>query len=248
MNPIKDNVDAQKKTELQGLGSGESVLQTFLNAKHLDFRRLQKYADDFDCAIPFKFLELRDFFVLPKAVALKREVVGLDFDLKKSDLFEFFQSSDLTLRKEGTIAEFIALLQSSAFRAYLMTITGIDLSQSEITLFASRYEDTHYLLPHDDQLEGRQIAFLFYLTEMNEGHGGELVLYDHSDAPSATIDDSGNIVVPKERIRVRFNSFVFFEVSPKSIHAVSEIIGSGERYTLGGWFVLKGSQRGGDYL
>ncbi len=220
--------------------SSVDVLTKFLNGKHLDERRILKYSSDFDSAVPFRFLELRDFLLHPSAVALKRAVVDLDFELKKSDLFEFFQSGDLMTLSKGVISDFTTLFMSAPFRAYMMSITGIDLSHSEITLFGSRYEDTSYLLPHDDQLEGRQIAFLYYLSDMNENNGGELVLFGKME--------NDEVVSEKVRIRPHFNSFVFFEVTPASIHAVSEVIGTGERYTLGGWFVLKGTQKAGEYL
>ncbi len=208
-----------------------------LNSKHFDERRIQKYAADFDSALPFKYLELRDFLTHTFAVKLKRTLEQQHFELKKADLFEFFQTTELAVGAAGVIGEFADFLRSAPFRAYLMAITGVDLVHSEITMFGSRYEDTHYLLPHDDQLEGRQIAFLFYLSQMSESHGGELILYDTTTS----------VAVESIRIRPQFNSLVFFEVTPRSLHAVSEVIGAGKRYTLAGWFVIKGSKMG-EYL
>ena len=226
----------------------------FVAPKHLDERRIGKYAVDFDTAKPFKYLELRDFLNHTTAVTLKRSLENLEFELKKSDLFEFFQTADLTNISDSLkvssclkISEFADFLRSSSFRAYMMAITGIDLSSSEITMFGSKYEDTHYLLPHDDQLEGRQIAFLFYFSEMNVGHGGELVLFDTQGGEVGSVQ-STSAVCEAVRIRPRFNSFFFFEVSPQSLHAVSEVIGSGVRYTLAGWFVKRGSIQSGVYL
>ncbi|KAH9383044.1 hypothetical protein HPB48_023766 [Haemaphysalis longicornis] len=86
------------------------------------------------------------------------------------------------------------------------------------------------LLCHDDELEGRRIAFILYLTHgwMLED-GGTLDLFD--------VDSNGQ---PRDIIHSlvpRCNGFAFFEVSPVSFHQVAEVLSEDKvRLSVGGWF------------
>ena len=62
------------------------------------------------------------------------------------------------------------------------------------------YVDTDYLLCHDDQLEGRKIAYLFYLSDMKETDGGSLNLFASKNRVPTTIERK---IIPK------FNTFSF---------------------------------------
>src|SRR3989344_9386754 len=104
----------------------------------------------------------------------------------------------------------------------MQKITGLKLN-GQIDLFCSLYQDTDYLLVHDDQLKGRKIAFMIYLNDLTEKDGGALALYDNKDKVPNKIT---KIVLP------RLNSFVFFEVSPISFHSVEEVISKKQRIAL----------------
>jgi prolyl 3-hydroxylase /prolyl 3,4-dihydroxylase len=88
------------------------------------------------------------------------------------------------------------------------------------------YQRTHYLLPHDDQLDGRAVAFMYYLTSLNQDEGGALCLYDSKDNTPTRI---------QQKIQPQKNTFVFFRVSAKSFHEIKEVL-RGNRLTLTGWF------------
>lgn len=67
---------------------------------------------------------------------------------------------------------------------------------------------------HDDELEGRRVAFIFYLVpeDWSKEDGGALDLF--------SVDAEGQpdkVVVSKVP---KWNSFLFFEVSPVSFHQV----------------------------
>ena len=47
-------------------------------------------------------------------------------------------------------------------RDWLQRATGIELNDT-VDMFCARYEHTDYLSCHDDELEGRRIAYIFYL-------------------------------------------------------------------------------------
>ena len=87
---------------------------------------------------------------------------------------------------------------------------------------ASRYEDTDFLLCHDDQLEKRALAFILYLTTLQKDQGGALCFYDQKE----------RLV---KRVIPQANTLVIFQVSERSLHAVEEVI-KAERLAIGGWY------------
>ena len=56
-------------------------------------------------------------------------------------------------------------------------MTGIELNE-KLALFYAEYRATDHLLCHDDELEGRQVAFILYLTPgWTAADGGSLDLF-----------------------------------------------------------------------
>lgn len=168
---------------------------------------------------PFPHVVLPGFFTKEESLALLKTVTKFKFKHIESDLFSFLQTNDLSNSKDKAIINFLKFLKSKNFRNKLAKVTGIKVS-GKIDLFASCYNSTHYLLPHDDQLDGRKIAFFYYLSSPKEG--GDLCLYDA--APKRIV----------KRIKPNFNKFSFFVVSSKSFHEVEEVV-KGQRIALSGW-------------
>ena len=100
---------------------------------------------------------------------------------------------------------------------------GVRLKRNILDLHGSLYKDTDFLLCHDDQLEGRKIAFLFYLSDLTEKDGGALAFYSKDFRTAKHI-------IPK------FNTFACFEVSPISYHEVQEVVTDKQRIAIAGWF------------
>ncbi|CAF99561.1 unnamed protein product, partial [Tetraodon nigroviridis] len=94
----------------------------------------------------------------------------------------------------------------------------------------SRYEYTDVLLCHDDELEGRRVAFILYLVPpWRSSDGGTLDLYstDGHFQPQSIV----KTLVPL------LNTLVLFEVSPVSFHQVAEVLTKDKcRLSLSGWF------------
>ena len=79
-----------------------------------------------------------------------------------------------------------------------------------VSVSGSIYNQTDYLLCHDDKLEGRKIAFIFYLVDEDwsgNEDGGCLRLFssDHNFVPCG---------LPSKIIAPVSNTFVMFEVVP----------------------------------
>lgn len=115
------------------------------------------------------------------------------------------------------------------------------------------YDAADTLLCHDDQLEGRRVAFIYYLVPPNwsEEDGGTLDLYStdgscirhtpsscgpyhHFPSLPAASQQPDEVV---QSLLPKWNSFVFFEVSPVSFHRVAEVMSASQtRLSVAGWY------------
>uniref|UniRef100_H0V381 2-oxoglutarate and iron dependent oxygenase domain containing 1 n=1 Tax=Cavia porcellus TaxID=10141 RepID=H0V381_CAVPO len=155
------------------------------------------------CVIP-NFIQSQDFLE-----GLHKELLNLDFHEKYNDLYKFQQSDDLKKRREPHISALRKLLFED-FRAWLSDISNIDLEPT-IDMSCAKYEFTDALLCHDDELEGRRVAFILYLVPpWDRSLGGTLDLFsiDEHFQPKQIVKS----LVPS------WNTLVFFEVSPVSFH------------------------------
>ena len=161
--------------------------------------------------------------------AFKLELQELDFVEKNNDLYKFRQSGELSRSGMPLVSKFRDILLHQ-LRPWIQKATGIALEES-VDLFCAQYRQGDTLLCHDDELEGRRIAFIFYLVppDWQPGDGGSLDLF--------TTDSGGNPAEVSRRLVPKFNSLAFFEVSPVSFHQVSEVLSPDKtRLSLGGWF------------
>ena len=149
------------------------------------------------------------------------------FEEKDADLFFMAQTEDLTTTTEPMIASFVALLKSKELRHFLTTITGCKLGKT-VDVAGSVYPYTGYLLPHDDQLEGRAVAYVFNLSQnFTKKDGGALELFATNQLQPTMIVKS---------YPPRWNSLVIFTVSPQSFHQVTEVNTNNTRLSVNGWF------------
>ncbi|NXP79085.1 OGFD1 hydroxylase, partial [Ramphastos sulfuratus] len=193
---------------------------------------------------PFRHGVISGFLAGPAfPEALRDELLGLSFRGRRNDLLSLQQSEDLGGRSEPHVAALRhALLEE--FRVWLSAVTQIELEPT-LDISCAKYEYTDVLLCHDDELEGRRIAFILYLVPAWEkSDGGTLDLYstDEHFEPQQIIKS----LVPS------WNTLVFFEVSPVSFHQarncalcsvllpaslqVSEVVSRKCRLSLSGWF------------
>ncbi|CAH8593071.1 unnamed protein product [Schistosoma margrebowiei] len=209
--------------------------------------------------VPFTFAKFNNFVQFRQEVAetmdtkqlvqlVEEEVEKLPFVRRGNDLFAFYQSCDVINlcpnENSSNTSKFPLLI---SFRTFLLNcvlpwlkdITGIPLYEDKVDLTSSLYKHGDYLLCHDDKLDGRRVAFIWYLVPDSwdsQIDGGELQLFE-----SQPIIDDGNdenffptkisTTIPPKR-----NMFMFFEVSPRSFHQVAEVFGHSKRLSLHGWF------------
>ncbi|MEK6910913.1 MAG: 2OG-Fe(II) oxygenase family protein [Nanoarchaeota archaeon] len=182
---------------------------------------------DFAKNMPFPHLLIESFLGEKEAERLALALKKEEFEEKDSDLFSFKQTQDLHYSENKEIKEFVKMLESREFAERIEKISGIKVKKGAFDLAGSLYENTDYLLCHDDELEGRKIAYVYYLCEdFSEKDGGALALLE---------DDNGKPGKSGKRYSPKWNSLMIFEVSKRSWHEVEEVIGKKKRYAIGGW-------------
>lgn len=202
-------------------------LSVWINPQHLKQKNIDQYQQLFSRNKPFPHLQLKNLFRQEKVRQLLTALTTEPFGNRESDLYTFFQTNDFSKTKNKALHQFRIFLSSSVFVDYISRITGQKLKYNSIDMSASAYERTHYLLPHDDQVEWRRIAYSFYLTSLNKSDGGALAVYGSEKNKPTTI---------VKKICPTVNTFVFFLVSKKSFHEVEEVITNKRRLAISGWF------------
>ena len=200
-------------------------LREFINPEYLEPEKIRDLAIQFKAAKPYAHLEIPHFFnedVLQKMLV---ELATQEFTHKESDLFSFNQTKDLESSDSKLLQEFRTFLATD-FRVYMQALTGMTFT-TEMDLAGTLYEDTDYLLVHDDQLDGRKIAFLIYLSTMLADQGGSLNLFDTKDAKPTQV---------VKKIIPQFNTLAFFAVTTESFHEVEEVYDDVQRIAIGGWY------------
>jgi prolyl 3-hydroxylase /prolyl 3,4-dihydroxylase len=184
------------------------MLQDWINPEYLKRKEMME--------VPFPHAVFSNFFVEEKMIKVLKALTKEKFFLKEADLFTFRQTHDFVNTSNTVLKEFYDFISSSEFIEFMSSLTNKKLS-NHIDMFSTLYEDTDFLLCHDDKLEGRKIAYFLYLSSCE---GGQLSLFSQDGVTT---------------IKPSFNTFSFFEVSDKSLHQVEEVL-SGQRITITGWF------------
>lgn len=180
---------------------------------------------------PFLHIIVDDFLPDDVFSDLCDTLCELPVTRKESDLFQFDQSDDLTRKKSFSelkkqLLHFLDSLRNDSLRND-SHMKESDFSQaiasvSSLDMMAAFYYDDDYLLPHDDQLDERKIAYTFYVAAPKKG--GALALLSNKEP------------YERKKIRVQPNRLVLFLVSNKSWHEIETIKGELPRISLSGWF------------
>lgn len=201
-----------------------SQIKEWINPKYLNEREIIKIRNNFLNSKPYPNFNLGNFFNKNKLRKLRNEILKEKFEVVDKDLFTLSHTQDLISSANPIIKEFHKLLSSNEFSSMTEKLTGEKLS-NKIDMQSHSMTQGHYLLFHDDVVEGRNIAYIVYLSDLSPRDGGRLQLYDIKQ-PNKPVKQ----IVPK------FNSFACFKVSNKSLHDVEEIKSNKQRLTVGGWF------------
>ena len=176
---------------------------------------------------PFKHVVVKNFLDPPTLDLVIDALAGLEYDFKESDLFSYWASIDLTDINHPAINILRDDLGGEIWRKKVAESFKVK-KLSNIDMAAYVYGLGDFLLPHDDQVEGRIIAYSLHLTpEITEKMGGALNIFKANDEGKSKLVDS---IIPE------YNSLIMFEVSDSSWHQVSEIMQDIQRLTVTGWY------------
>ncbi|XP_015521815.2 prolyl 3-hydroxylase OGFOD1 [Neodiprion lecontei] len=178
---------------------------------------------------PYRICKISDVLAENTFISkLKDELKDVESCRKNMDLYQFEQTKDLANVKSESIVQLYRTFESD-LTDWMRNNTKIDLS-GKISISSARYSDTDYLLCHDDNMGDRRIAFILYLSEnWTAQDGGSLDIFD--------TDENGQPNCIVRSLIPEYNSLIFFEVSDKSYHQVSEVVSTDKvRISINGWF------------
>lgn len=203
----------------------KNELKQWINPIYLeDYGLLKKRFID---TKPFEHFVLNNFFNGDKLNRVYSALLNEQFYKFDSDLYSFMQTDDLKNSENEVINEFYNFFRSPDFVGYISKVNDIKLSKV-IDMSGFIYGSGDYLLPHDDKLEGRKVAYVLNLsTGFTMNHGGSLDLFDAKDGHPTKVIKS---ILPG------FNTFTMFKVVPGCFHRVSEVVASKKRFSIAGWF------------
>lgn len=175
-------------------------------------------------------LDCKDLISTSDAFLLREALLTMPFKKKSCDLYMFSQSSDFIrsprLRKPVEVEQFLILLKK--IKQQIAIYLGKTFNNM-ISASCSKYDHGDYLLCHDDRVDDRSVAFIYYLNyDWLPEWGGTLDIYSVDSMNSAT-----EIV---QNINPDFNSMIFFPVERYTYHQVAENISTFSRISINGWF------------
>ena len=192
------------------------------------FEKKDLLKEQFNNQEPFAHLIIEPFLKEEKIKELKQALDSQNFDFHECDLYEFLKTQDFKHTTNPTIKAFRNFIFSKEFIEFISSITSQNLKLEAGTLHSLLLKNTHYLLPHDDVVEKRKIAFMLYTCEsFSKNEGGSLNLFETKNK------------IPIKSLKSIFpqwNRFVCFSVSDKSFHSIEEVESIKERLSVSGWF------------
>ncbi|KAJ3642745.1 hypothetical protein Zmor_025502 [Zophobas morio] len=180
---------------------------------------------------PFKVCVVDNFLDNANILGdVRQEFNDVDWNLRSMDLYEFSQSKDLKYLDEHEYITSVYKFLENDVMKWVAEVTGLKLTHISAT--CSLYNNTDYLLVHDDQRGDRMVAFILYLTNpegWDENKGGALQLLNKNE--------DGHPLKVVRNIYPTNNQFVFFQVTNDSYHQVAEVTSFGDtRLSINGWF------------
>ncbi|KAI7901118.1 Oxoglutarate and iron-dependent oxygenase degradation C-term-domain-containing protein [Cokeromyces recurvatus] len=176
---------------------------------------------------------------------VRKEILSnLHFTLKETDIYKVNQTGDLAnldglskgeLRQLSNLFELRNAIYSYEFRHFISQVTGCGpLSGSKMDMSINSYQRGCHLLNHDDVIGTRRVSYILYLTDPEDPwqpkDGGALELYPVIEKGIPATEPT--VIIPPQ-----WNQFVMFTVQPgHSFHSVEEVVGSGNRLSISGWF------------
>lgn len=228
----RSNSTEDKESEAVGVANNDDTGKKFKSSR----TNLLNLGTAIKNEIPFNHWMIDEFVDSSMIDVIQTEMLEMKFYEKRNDLYDFMQSSELgsviNEKEYPVLSQFCNELYGTSMQQWIRQTTDIQVN-NRIDFFASIYSQGNFLLCHDDRMETRRVAFIWYLVDedWSKEDGGELSLMkcDRKDVPYPT--EIVKQLVPKR------NRLAFFEVSDESFHMVSEVLSQEKmRLAISGWF------------
>jgi Rps23 Pro-64 3,4-dihydroxylase Tpa1-like proline 4-hydroxylase len=235
----------KKQTYTSSQTGADDLFNKYINKTYQS--NVSNLTQQYQSGKPFAHIHLNNFFSDEQFLNhLFTEMEQEKYVEKSNDLYSFLQTKrdlrsvlqqdEIEDKKSGDelshISKLCKIIYSKGFRNMIQTITGIDVELNDrIDMSGACYRDGAHLLCHDDELEGRRIAYILYFVdkEWKKEDGGRLELFN--------VDQNGQPDKIETSLVPEWNSFAFFEVTPYSFHQVSEVLQDDRfRVSISGWF------------
>ncbi|KAI8969083.1 Oxoglutarate and iron-dependent oxygenase degradation C-term-domain-containing protein [Mycotypha africana] len=206
---------------------------------------LKAIEESFKQSKPYLHCKIDQLFEDGLLRRVQKEILrSLHFTLKETDIYKVLQTGDLAnldglpkheLEQLSSLFELRNSIYSSEFRSFISQVTGCGpLSGSKMDMSINSYQTGCHLLNHDDVIGTRRVSYILYLTDPDipwlPKEGGALELYP-------VIKKGTPASEPTVSIPPQWNQFVMFTVQPgHSFHSVEEVVGTGNRLSISGWF------------
>lgn len=139
------------------------------------------------------------------------------------------------LEQLSSLFELRNAIYSQEFRDFISKVTDSGpLSGSKTDMSVNSYQQGCHLLNHDDVIGTRRVSYILYLTDPENPwepkEGGALELYPVLKKGIPDVEPT--VIIPPQ-----WNQFVMFTVQPgHSFHSVEEVVSTGNRLSISGWF------------
>ena len=181
----------------------------------------------FNAGKPFPHVVLKHVLSPSTINALRWAVERVPKKRWNTDLYQFWQTDDLKKSSDPTVQKFVKWWASLDTKDAVCRIAGVKVP-GPVDIAGFVYKQADYLLPHDDRMPGRKVAYVLYLTSSKKGGGGELDLFE--------TDAAGKPMRVSKSVAPVAGQLVLFSVSRHSYHQVAEQLSKRPRVTIGGWF------------
>ncbi|XP_050436203.1 prolyl 3-hydroxylase OGFOD1 isoform X2 [Adelges cooleyi] len=175
-------------------------------------------------------LDCKNIISNSDAFKLRSALLTMKFKKKSCDLYSFGQSPDFyrisNKDKPDEVQQFLLVL--AEMKKKIATFLEKTFNKTT-SVSCSMYNHGDYLLCHDDRVDDRSVAFIYYLNYdwLNEW-GGTLDVY--------SIDENYNAKEIVNSINPEFNTMIFFPVGQHTYHQVAENVSNFSRISINGWF------------
>ena len=166
-----------------------------------------------------KYFTKKNFFSEKIFSIIKNKIKNINYKFYSNDLYEFYKTEDFS---KINLEEIRKIFLDKKVLEFLEKKFKIKINKNKIDIHSLKLKKNNYLLPHNDKVKNRKIAFILYLSNLKKNEGGEFCFVNEKKILKK--------IIPQK------NLFLCFQVDDNSLHLIKEVEKDIERITIGGWY------------